>query len=300
MTSFSIKDLSDFSGIKPHTIRIWEQRFTFLKPQRNETLRRLYSTGELNVLLDVSLLNQSGLKVSRIAKMTHEEKARLVLQLDLAQQQQRHIHDLIICMAEMDSERFEQVLDSSILYYGIHTSIVKVIIPFCERVGLLQKLDNKNYIENILLIKEIVKNKIHFGIEKSTKIKTQEYFILLFLPFGEHQELLLLIMNYLLKMEGFKTIYLGKHITVDNMERISHIKMPSFIITHLLERNYRNDLARFVTSLPEVLPQTKMITIGNPLAIAPGSHYKTVDSMGEVLTLVGQEKYENFTKLALH
>ncbi len=286
MTHFSIKDLSDFSGIKPHTIRIWEQRFTFLKPKRNETLRRLYNPEELNVLLEVSLLNQSGYKVSRIARMSDEEKFGLVESLDLSQQQQRHVHDLIISMAEMDSNRFEQVMDTCILYYGIHITLQKVIMPFCERVGLFQKMDNRNFIENVLLIKEIVKNKFHFGIEKARPDKKEDTLVLLFLPQGEHQELLLLYLQYLYKMEGLKTLYLGKQVTIENLERICLLMKPGYVVTQLMEKNVRNDLSRLVTKFNDILNPTKLITLGNPIPVRESDSYFPVKDAGQALELV--------------
>src|SRR5688500_2615172 len=131
MTQFSIKDLADFSGIKPHTIRIWEQRFNFLKPSRTETARRVYNPEELNLFLEVMLLNQNGYKISKIAGMSMEDKLRLIEKMDESQQKLRTINELIIAMAEMDKDKFEQILHISIRFWGLDSTLMEVLLPFC-------------------------------------------------------------------------------------------------------------------------------------------------------------------------
>ena len=72
-TSFSIKNLEHLSGIKAHTIRIWEKRYNLFEPERTETNIRLYNLDSLQKLLNVSMLYKNGFKISKIARMEVNE-----------------------------------------------------------------------------------------------------------------------------------------------------------------------------------------------------------------------------------
>ena len=106
MDSFTIKDLENISGIKAHTIRIWEQRYQFLKPKRTETNIRFYSNEELKKLLRISLLNKYGFKISLLDKMNEGELENKIHSLtQLEAQQERIVNELVECMIEVDLER---------------------------------------------------------------------------------------------------------------------------------------------------------------------------------------------------
>jgi DNA-binding transcriptional MerR regulator len=289
MSYFSIQDLSDFSGIKPHTIRIWEQRFTFLSPKRNENFRRLYSNEELNTFLDVILLIQSGHKISKVAKMTTEEKIETVAQLNQDQYALRATNELIVCMAEMDVERFELVLASGTMFLGIHEMIRQVIIPFSEKVGLFQNFDGKNYIENLVLIKDSVRQKLFYGIEKITFPAKTNKLILFFLPPTEQQEFPLMYMNYLLKLEGINCIYLGRDIEIATLERVCTQKCPDFLVTLMLSKKGSRDLNNFIDTLPKVQPTTTLVSIGNALHNKNIPQHKCFITVSEALIYIHQQ-----------
>lgn len=233
MAIFSIKDLASFSGIKPHTIRIWEQRYSFLQPQRSPTARRTYSTEELNVLLDVALMNQNGHKISRINKMSLAEKVQVLSQI--TDQQQKSIHDLIIAMANMNGPEFEAALDKSIDQWGIHGTILKVMLPFSEMIGLLQLGGPKAYAENILLVVQYLKQKLYLGIQDCSKTISKGS-VVLFQPTGETEAISLLYIQYLLRKEGFTPLHLGL-ISMEHLQLIYRQTKPSILITHVAKRS---------------------------------------------------------------
>ena len=110
MNAFTIKDLENLSGIKAHTIRIWEQRYGFLKPQRTSTNIRYYSNDELKAVLNIALLNKYGYKISHIDRMQPEEISNRILSLsDPRAVQERVINELVQVMVDMDMERFEKI-----------------------------------------------------------------------------------------------------------------------------------------------------------------------------------------------
>lgn len=120
MNAFTIKDLENLTGIKAHTIRIWEQRYSFLKPNRTNTNIRYYTNEELKKILNIALLNKYGYKISHIDRMTEPEINEKIITLNNAlAQQERVINDLIQTMVDMDTEAFESGLSDYIKHRGI-------------------------------------------------------------------------------------------------------------------------------------------------------------------------------------
>src|SRR5205085_5852689 len=138
MNAFTIKDLENLSGVKAHTIRIWEQRYSFLKPQRTDTNIRYYNNDELKIILNVALLNKYGYKISHINKMHADEINKNILNLSHQQaQQERLINELIVNMVDLDLYNFEERLGDEILSRGIEKTITETIFPFLEKIGIL-------------------------------------------------------------------------------------------------------------------------------------------------------------------
>ena len=107
--SFTIRDLENLSGIKAHTIRIWEQRYSFLKPQRTGTNIRHYTNDELKTILNIAVLNKYGYKISHINKMSEIELLDKILSLTQTEAQQEIIViGLLKNMVDLDMKSFER------------------------------------------------------------------------------------------------------------------------------------------------------------------------------------------------
>jgi MerR family transcriptional regulator, light-induced transcriptional regulator len=262
MNKFTIKDLENLSGIKAHTIRIWEQRYSFLKPQRTATNIRYYSNQELKTLLNISLLNKYGFKVSHINKMNHEELREKTLTLSNSQaQQERMVNELIQHMIDLDMESIEQVLNNFISSRGIEKAITYIIFPFLERIGVLWLTDHINPAQEHL-ITNIIRQKIIVGIENASapyKLKTT---ILLFMPENEHHELGLLFLQYMLKNRGVQTIYLGANVPLNDLQFIVELKKPDHIYTHLTTVIKEFNFEKFLNNLKNRLPNTSILMSG--------------------------------------
>lgn len=184
MHSFTIKDLENLSGIKAHTIRIWEQRYSFLKPSRTDTNIRFYSNEELKKLLNVALLNKFGFKISHIDKMKESEIREKILALNqMEAQQERIVNTLIQNMVDLDMESFEGVLDNFIAVRGIERTISQIIFPFLEKIGILWLTNHINPAQEHL-VSNIIRQKLIAGIQNiNTNIKINKT-VLLFLQIG--------------------------------------------------------------------------------------------------------------------
>ena len=182
MNAFTIKDLENLSGIRAHTIRIWEQRYNFLKPKRTETNIRFYNNEELRILLNVALLNKYGFKISHIDKMDDEELQNRVLSLSQSQaQQERIVNGLIQDMVELEIDRFEEEVDAYISLKGIERTISHIIFPFLEKIGILWTTSHINPAQEHL-VSNVIRQKLVVGIETTTSSITVDKSFLLFLP----------------------------------------------------------------------------------------------------------------------
>jgi DNA-binding transcriptional MerR regulator len=233
MNVFTIKDLENLSGIKAHTIRIWEQRYSFLKPNRTDTNIRYYCNRELKTILNISLLNKYGYKISHINKMSEQElQTKLFSLSDKEAQQERLVNELIAYMIDLDIECFEKKLDSYILAKGIDKAITQVIFPFLHRIGILWLTNHINPAQEHL-VTNIIRQKLIVGIEGTSTHRRADKTVLLFLPEGEYHELGILYVYYLLKTHGVKVLYLGADVPLKDVEYVCQLKSPDYAYTHL-------------------------------------------------------------------
>lgn len=233
MNSFTIKDLANLSGIKAHTLRIWEQRYSFLKPNRTFTNIRYYTNEELKTILNIALLNKYGFKISHIDKMTEQEiKDKIVSLNQMQAQQERIVNELIQQMIDLDIESFEKTLNSYIVAKGIERTITQIIFPFLEKIGILWLTNHINPAQEHL-VTNIIRQKLISGIEAvQTPLKSEKK-MLLFLPEGEYHELGLLFMYFLLKNRGIYVIYLGANVPLKDVEYVAGFKKPDYLYCHL-------------------------------------------------------------------
>jgi DNA-binding transcriptional MerR regulator len=262
MDVYTIKDLENISGIKAHTIRIWEQRYSFLKPNRTDTNIRFYSNEELKKLLNVALLNKYGFKISHIDKMNLVEMTEKIQSLNqMEAMQERVINDLIQKMVDLEVDVFEEILDAYIVNEGVEKTITQIIYPFLEKIGILWLTNHINPGQEHF-VTNIIRQKLIVGIDGVITPVQINKTVLLFLPENEYHELSLLFMNYLLKCRGVSTIYLGCSIPVKDVEYISRIKKPDYLFTHLTTSGARFNIDKFISNLQSSFPETPVIITG--------------------------------------
>ena len=262
MNAFTIKDLENLSGIKAHTIRIWEQRYAFIKPQRTQTNIRYYTNEELKKILNISLLNKYGYKISHINKMSAVEIQEKIVSLSNSQaQQERIVNDMIQCMVDMNIDRFEEVLDNYISVRGFDKAITQVIFPFLERIGILWLANHVNPAQEHL-VTNIIRQKLIAGIETAFTHIRSNRLVLLFLPENEHHELGLLYICYLLKTRGIKTLYLGADVPAADIEYVCKLKKPDYLYTHLTSASGNFNFEKFLNQVQSRLEGFPVVISG--------------------------------------
>ena len=264
MNAFTIKDIENLSGIKAHTIRIWEQRYSFLKPSRTDTNIRYYSNDDLKAILNISILNKYGYKISHINKMSVNDVQARVAELNLAgAQQERIVNELIQVMVDLDISGFEKIIDKQIAANGIEKVILRIIFPFFERIGILWQTGHINPAQEHLTT-NIIRQKLIVGIDQAKPVLKIKRSFLLFLPEKEHHELGLLLVYYLLKKRGAEVFYIGANVPLKDAQFVNDTKRPDFIYIHLTSTSPGFNFEKFLKQTSEKIPKPKIIISGFP------------------------------------
>lgn len=261
MSTYSIKDLEQLSGIKAHTLRIWEQRYDLLSPKRTETNIRYYDDQDLKLILNVSLLNDNGFKISKIASMSLEEMREEVLKLsEKSLTHDDQIHTLTICMIELDEERFEKILTTNIIKLGFEQTMLNIIYPFMTKIGILWQTGAINPAQEHF-ISNLVRQKLIVAIDGQIGNYSGKKF-LLFLPQGELHEISILFASYLIKAKGHKVIYLGQSTPQADLESVYNIHRPEFLLTVITNSPASENVPEYINSLSAKFPESQILVSG--------------------------------------
>jgi len=219
-TVFSIKDLENLSGIKAHTIRIWEKRYNVLQPMRSDTNIRNYDLQSLQKLLNVVLLNDYGYKISRIAEHSSEKIELLVREIISEKSTKNHaINAFKMAMINFDQALFFNTYNSLLSEKSFRDVFYEVVIPLMQEIGLLWQAGTITPAQEHF-ITFLIKQKLLLNTEKLQILeptKTDKIFVL-YLPENEIHELGLMYLNYEILLNGYKTIYLGESVPVESLK----------------------------------------------------------------------------------
>ncbi len=289
MDYFTIKDLEKLSGIKAHTIRIWEQRYEFLKPKRTDTNIRCYTNEDLKRVLNIAFLNKYGFKISHIDKMNEEEREKKILSLsDQKAQYERVVNDLVKFMIDVEVERIEEVLENQIHLTGVEEMITKIIFPFMEKIGILWVTNHINPAQEHL-VSNLIRQKLIVAIDKVVSDVKIDKSVLLFLPEGEFHELGLLFVCYLLKRKGIYTIYLGSNMPLKDVQYLVNLKKPNYVYTHLTSVGKNFSFDKFLSEINKRFINTPIVLSGllaNNYEKKIPQHIQFKKSLAEVMDFV--------------
>lgn len=263
MAIYSIKDLEKLSGIKAHTIRVWEQRYKILEPNRTQTNIRYYQDEDLKFLLNVALLNRNGIKISKIAKMSKEEVAEKVTAIsEINFEYGTQLDALTISMIEMDEYKFDRIITMNIQQMGFERTMTDVIYPFLDKLSVLWLTGSVNPVQENF-ISYLIRQKIIVAIDNEPfALGTNSKKFLLYLPEGESQELSLLFLHYLLKTRRNKVVYLGQDISTNDLQDAYQIHKPDYIYTMITETFAKQSVTEYTNMLAEQFPESEILLSG--------------------------------------
>jgi DNA-binding transcriptional MerR regulator len=260
--SFTIKELESLSGIKAHTIRIWEQRYNFLRPSRTSTNIRRYNNEELKTLLTVALLNKYGYKISKIDEMQPDQRSEAVQSLQQPDAFEEYlINELVGCMIDLKSSEFETILTRHIAQRGIEKTVTGIVFLFLERVGILWQTNRLRPVQEHV-VSAIIRQKIIVAVDDLPAVDSGSPLFVLFLPEGEYHEMGLLYVYYLLRKKGLPTIYLGANVPVKDLRYISENLHPHYLYLHLTSFPGHAKFQRMLQQLQKEAKESTVIISG--------------------------------------
>lgn len=220
---FSIKDLENLSGIKAHTIRIWEKRYNALEPMRTDSNIRYYDITNLQKLLNIVLLHDYGYKISKISKLSEDEIPELVKQITTDKTAKNHaINSFKMSMMNFDQPLFFKTYDNLLSEKSFREVFYDVFIPLMNEIGVLWQTNtispaHEHFITNLL------RQKILINTEKLQIIepKKNDRIFVLYLPLNEIHEIGLMYLNYEILLQGYRCIYLGENVPIESLKDVT-------------------------------------------------------------------------------
>ncbi|MBC5839473.1 MerR family transcriptional regulator [Flavobacterium muglaense] len=252
---FSIKDLENLSGIKAHTIRIWEKRYNVLQPMRTDTNIRLYDLASLQKLLNITLLHDHGYKISKIAAYSEDKIPSLVREITSSKNAKNHaISAFKMAMMNFDQELFFNTYNWLIAEKSFKEVFHQVFIPLMNELGLLWQTDTISPAHEHF-VSYLIKQKLVVNIEKlqSQKPTRTDKVFVLSLPMNEIHELGLMYLNYEVLLHGYKAIYLGESMPIENLKDLKKHFQSIVFLSYLTVQPERSLINEYVDEMQEQL-----------------------------------------------
>ena len=289
MGSYSIKELEQLSGIKAHTLRIWEKRHSIIEPLRTSTNIRYYTDEDLKKIINVSLLNNHGIKISRIANMSYDELNEKVVELSSKSDEVNiQIDQFIIAMIEMDEEKFEKLLSTLILRFGFEKTLVEIVYPFLQKIGVLWLTGNINPAQEHF-ISNLIRQKIIVAIDGLSLAPATAKKAVLYLPPNELHEIGLLFYHFVAKKAGYRTFYLGQNVPHEDLSIVNTIHKPQLLITSITSKLSNVSVYQYLINLQQEFPDLKIFVSGyqvSKLGVLPPKNVKIFSNSHELALLL--------------
>ncbi|ALM48348.1 MerR family transcriptional regulator [Flavobacterium psychrophilum] len=248
---FTIKDLENLSGIKAHTIRIWEKRYAILAPMRTDSNIRYYDIQSLQKLLNVATLNTFGYKISTIAKLAPEKIPVLVKEIISSKSLTNHvISNFKLAMMNFDLALFATTYTSLLAEKSFRSIFYDFFMPLLEEIGYLWQTGTISPAHEHF-ISALIKQKISANVEKLQLLpptKTDRVFVL-YLPEDEIHEIGLLFVNYELLLNGYKTIYIGESMPLNYVKDVKSYFDDITFVTYITQQPTIEDINKYISNV---------------------------------------------------
>jgi len=299
MDSFSISQLAQFSGVKAHTIRMWEQRYDALKPHRTEGNTRYYDSSQLRRLLNIVSLADLNYKVSELCLMPDKTLFGLIEELNVGNPDKTYeyfIAHLISTGISFDEAGFEKLFSHCILRYGMTDTYMKVVYPMLIRVGLMWSADtippaHEHFISNLL------RQKFFTAIDSLPSAQSDSDSWLLFLPENEFHEMGLLFANYLIRYYGNKVFYLGSNVPKQSLKEAVQNTNSKNLLTFLVHSDLPEDSKDYLLKMTNQFKGRNLYVAGNRRFTEQVGKLKKVHFLNSAEDLISQLASSNISVL---
>lgn len=263
MAKYSIRDIERLSGIKAHTIRMWEKRYEIVCPHRSEGNKRYYTEQDLKKMLNVALLNKKGIKISRIAmmcaKQIESEVAKYVGATDTCKERQ---NILIKAVFELDEYKINAIIDHSVSERGFSSTMECVLYPLLDSISMMLMTGGISRVQECFLV-TLIRRKIICAIDQEYRFIPEDAVrFMLYLPEGESHELSLLYVHLILLQHGVLVLNLGTNMGIIDVIEAATIYRPNYVLTMFNETYMQTSLAPYVEKLAGYLEETTFLISG--------------------------------------
>lgn len=241
MGDYKIKDLETLTGIKAHTIRIWEKRYNLLEPSRTDTNLRVYTDRDLQDILLVNLLNRNGYKISKIADLSRSERVSRAEKIQVYDAPETGINKLIYALVEIDELAFDEIINKLLQEHGVEKTFSDFLAPFLERIGVMW-LTNSITVAQEHFISMLIRQRLIIEIDKLPSAReSYNKTALLYLPENEWHEIGILYYHYIIKKSGWRVFYLGQSTPLEGVKELCEKKNVDLVVSAWVS-NFDKDL----------------------------------------------------------
>lgn len=273
MIKYSIADLENITGIKAHTIRIWEKRYNLITPFRTSTNIRYYDNDQMKKLVNVASLMRSGMKISKVSDLSNDQLIDEVnKQLDEEARTEGSAYEtytgkLITSGLEFDEATFNSVFANAMLRYGLQVCYDKILIPLMNRVGMFWCTNHMNPAQEHF-VSNLVKQKLYAAIDSLPPAVSDQKTCLLFLPQNEHHEIGLLMSKYILRNAGKNVIYLGQRVPFVNLKGTVAQMRPQQILFFMVQMHPQEQLQEYLELISSEFKSLQIFVSGFPYILS--------------------------------
>lgn len=262
--NYSIKEIANLCGIKAHTIRIWEQRYKILDPNRTNTNIRRYTEDDLKKILNVATLNKSGKKISHIARLAPDAIREEVLMLQQESRDVSIVMDrMVIAVLDLDEVKFEKIIDELLELVSFEDLVILYLFPFLEHIGVLWQTGSISPAQEHF-VSHFIRSRIISATNTLGSVDTKEkHRFLLFLREGELHEIGILFANYLLRKAGLKTIFLGQSVPLNDLESVYNTYKPEYLLVAFINSAIEPKSDVYLQVIRDKYTNVKIFVVGN-------------------------------------
>lgn len=294
MVIYSINDLEKISGVKAHTLRIWEKRYNIVQPKRTETNIRYYLDDDLKHVLNIALLNKNGIKISKIAQMKSEEIKRRVAEIsEVDFKFENQLDSLTLSLLELDEFKFNKIVESNIHQIGFEKTMMEVIYPLLDKLSMMWitgsiKSAHERFVRNYIRQKTIA------SIDKLSIPQNEGSSFIIYLPENEDHELSLLFSQFLIKSRGHSVLNLGLHVALEDVKQAVEIIAPNFVYTIINDSKPKAHFDNYIKDLRSIgKGNTKILVSGiqvNKHNMSNENDIEIVTSFSNLIQLLERKK----------
>ena len=277
MVVYSINDLEKLSGVKAHTIRIWEKRYNIIEPKRTPNNIRYYLDEDLRLILNIALLNRNGIKISKISEMNIDQIQKKVAEVaDIDESFEGQLDSLTISLIDLDEEKFIKLLNKNIEERGFVETMLEVIYPFLDKLAIMWMAGSIKTIHE-KFVSNVIKRKCVVEIDRLRTSRKESF--LIFLPDGEANELSLLFLHYLIALQGFKVINAGVEVSIGDLIETAEIKETQYLFTIINDSLSPEEFTIYIDVLSKEFHKSQILVSG----IRASNHTQTLPANVKLL-----------------